>query len=367
MKCGIGDYTARLVAHLAARGVEVDVLACRSPLVKPSGPPEVQVFPLLSNVPALDSRAIAGHARRHHCDLIHIQYPTWPFRRSLTISFLPALLRLFGAGPVAVTFHEVARCHPINRLRLIPVAYTSAAITATTREDCRWLGSWLPGVARRVVHVPIGANLEPDPGPDFSREDYRRKLGIADDETAACHFGFVFRNKLIEDLLAALRQAVNTGAGLRLVFMTGVERTEGSYGAQVLELIEELGLRSRVVHTGFLPPREVSRCFGACDFASLLFRDGASFRRGSILAAMAHGLPIVSCSNGPVPAGIQNGENMLLSEAGDVGGIAENMLRLCRDGDLRQKLARASLKTAERFAWPAIAKRTIALYRGMLW
>jgi len=366
MRCGIGDYTARLVAELACQGIEVDVLSRDDPLVEPGGTPGVRVFPVLRKTPAADAPAIARHAGRQRCDVIHIQYPTWPFRRSLTISLVPALLKLFRAGPVAVTAHEVARCHPINRLRLVPIAYTADAVTATTEEDCAWLSRHLPLVGRRVIHIPIGANLEPPEGFGRCRAAYRRRLGIGEGDIAMCFFGFVFRNKLIEDLLAAFRLAADHGARLRLVLMTGMERTEGTYGAEVVRMIDDLGLAGRVVHTGFLPAEEVSRCFGACDFASLLFRDGASFRRGSILAAMAHGLPVVSCRSGPIPAGFQHGENILLSDAGDVEGLAENMVRLCTDTALRNKLARASLRTARRFAWPLIAERTAALYRKML-
>jgi hypothetical protein len=78
----------------------------------------VRIFPILRATPALDALKIASHARARACDVVHVQYPTWPFRRSLTISFLPALLRPLYRGPVVVTFHEVARCHPINRLRM---------------------------------------------------------------------------------------------------------------------------------------------------------------------------------------------------------------------------------------------------------
>ena len=367
MKCGIGDYTARLVAQLAEHGLEVDVLTCRDPYVAAGTHPAVRVFPELSAVPVLDARAIARHCKAHRCEVIHIQYPTWPFRRSLSISFLPAALRLSGAGPVVTTFHEVASCHPVNRLRLIPMVYTSAASTATTHEDCRWLTGRLPGIRNRVARIPIGANIEPADGtPGGVCDEYRKKLGIAAGETAMCYFGFPLRNKLIEDLLSAFRRALDAGARLRLVFMTGLERTEGSYAVEILKLIETLRLSRHVIDTGFLPPAEVSRCFAACDFAALLFRDGASFRRGSILAAMAHGLPVLSCRSGAPAEGLEHGENILLPEAGDVPGLAQNMVELCNDPALRRRLHRASLATAEQFAWPLIAERTVALYRRIL-
>jgi len=183
---------------------------------------------------------------------------------------------------------------------------------------------------------------------------------------ASGYFGFALKNKMLEDLLAAVRGVAETGTRIRLVFMTGFDRTEGAYGATIRKLMDAAPLRRLVIETGFLEPREASRCLWACDFAALLFRDGASFRRSSILAAMAHGLPVVSCSSGPVPSGLSNGINILLGPAGDTEALAKQMLRLCREPDLRQEMAAASLRTARQFAWPAIAARTIELYRTLL-
>jgi len=366
MQCGIGDYTAHLASELTRANVEVDVLACRHPKVQPWRDPSVAVFPILGSTPALDAPLIARHARQRGCDVIHLQYPTWAFRRSVSISLLPGLLRLLQRRPVVVTMHEVSRCHPLNRLRLIPIAYASSAVSATTEEDSHWLIHRLPRVGRRVVHIPIGAFVEQTPGRNYNRARQRRELGVADDELALCHFGFVLRNKLLEHLLPAVRTAIDRGARIRLVFMSGFHRTEGSYGAQVRDLLGKLGLWQHVTETGYAPPAHVSRFISACDLAVMLFRDGASFRRSSLLTVMAHGLPVISTRSGPPPAGLHDGRNILLVETGDVDGLAEQILRLCGDAALRRRLGEAARQTARRFSWPAIARRTIDLYARLL-
>jgi len=368
-KCGIGDHTAHLAMHLARNGVEVDVLTCRGNPVTPSPSELVNVFPVLSSAPALDTAKIALHAAEHRCDLIHLQFPTWAYRRSVSVSLLPSLLRLATRVPSVATFHEVVRSHPVNRLRLVPIACASSAVIATTEEDCRWLRERLPLHRGRVAHVPIGPCVEPVADPsnrnNSRRAECRRQLGLADDDVVICYFGFILRNKMLEDLLAALRNVSESCPRVRLLLMTGFDRTEGSYGAHIRAQVAAMGLADRVIETGYVSPTEASRCFSACDFATLLFRDGASFRRSSLLTAMAHGLPVLSYRSGAAPAGISDGENVLLSPVGDIRALTDNMLRMYRDLPLRLHLSRGALETARRFSWPAIAGQTIELYHTL--
>jgi len=369
-KCGIGDHAARLAEHLAQNGVAVDVLTCHGTPVTgercgrtPSEP--VNLFPLLSSAPALDAAKIALHVAEHRCNLVHLQFPTWAYRRSVSISLLPPLLRLITRVPCVATFHEVVRSHPVNRIRLTPIAYASSAVIGTTDEDCRWLREHLHLHRRRVVHIPIGPCMEP-PGDELSdHAQCRRHLGLTDDEVAICYFGFILRNKMLEDLLAAVRNVIESGTPVRLVLMTGFDRTEGSYGARIRAQVARMGLTDRVIQTGYVSPAEASRCFRACDFATLLFRDGASFRRSSLLTAMAYGLPVLSYGRGEPPVGISDGENILLSPMGNVPALTDNMLRISHDPDLRMRLSHGALETARRFSWPSIARQTIELYHTL--
>ena len=364
-KCGIGDHAARLAEHLALNGVAVDVLTRSETPVPPSPSELVNVFPLLSSAPAMDAAKIALHVAENRCDLIHLQFPTWAYRRSLGISLLPPLLRVITRVPLVATFHEVVRSHPVNRIRLKPIVYASSAVIATTEEDCRWLREHVLLRDGRVVHVPIGPCMEPVGELPGGRAEYRRHLGLADDDVAICYFGFILRNKMLEDLLAAVRNVAESGSKVRLVLMTGFDRTEGLYGSRIRARVAEIGLADHVVQTGYVSPAEASRCFGACDFATLLFRDGASFRRSSLLTAMAHGLPVLSYAQGEPPAGISNGANILLSPMGNVRALTDNMLRMIREPGLRHRLSDGALETARRFSWPSIARQTIELYHTL--
>src|SRR5690606_22549500 len=68
--------------------------------------------------------------------------------------------------------------------------------------------------------------------------------------------------------------------------------------AELEALLAPEGLGQAVQRTGWLPPEAVSAHLQACDVVVLPYRDGASLRRGSLLAALVHGLPIVTTWRG---------------------------------------------------------------------
>ena len=63
-------------------------------------------------------------------------------------------------------------------------------------------------------------------------------------------------------------------------------------------LADELGVSAELIWTGYLEPPEVSAALLSADMAVLPYADGASFRRGSLLAVLAHGLPVITTTPG---------------------------------------------------------------------
>ncbi len=121
--------------------------------------------------------------------------------------------------------------------------------------------------------------------------------------------------------------------------------------------------------TGFTDPPEVSANLLAADCAVLPYREGASLRHGSLMAALAHGLPIVSTE---VPAAVRadpglfplpvNGESALLTPPDDPASLAAAVTRLMTEDGLAARLGAASAALARAFAWDVIARRHLDLY-----
>jgi glycosyltransferase involved in cell wall biosynthesis len=78
------------------------------------------------------------------------------------------------------------------------------------------------------------------------------------------------------------------------------------------------------------------------------------------LEAMAAGLAIVAADCGAVPEVAPHGEVSLLVEPDDVDGLAEALILLLREPDLRRRLAEAGSARWQRFDWPHVARLFLA-------
>jgi glycosyltransferase involved in cell wall biosynthesis len=96
------------------------------------------------------------------------------------------------------------------------------------------------------------------------------------------------------------------------------------------------------------------------------FDAGASMRRGSLLAGLAHGLPVVSTSAALTSSYLRDGDNIALVPPRDPAALAARIAKLLKSRAQRARLAKGARKLAERLAWSSIAEETRAVYRRVL-
>ncbi|MBV9120648.1 MAG: glycosyltransferase, partial [Chloroflexi bacterium] len=204
--------------------------------------------------------------------------------------------------------------------------------------------------------------------PRFTRDEQRKKIGAGARTLLLSHFGLVNASKGLPDLLQAMKLLVDQGRDVRLLLVGGTsghsDPTNVAFGNAVRGQIAELGLGSRVIETGFLDNHEVSANLLASDVCVLPYKDGASFRRGSLMAALEHGLCIVTTR--PAEEDLVEGENCRLVTPGNPVELARVLDGLENDEVSRRRLGLEAAKLAKRFGWPAIAERHLSLYLEVL-
>ncbi|MDD6318233.1 MAG: glycosyltransferase family 4 protein [Succinatimonas hippei] len=85
-----------------------------------------------------------------------------------------------------------------------------------------------------------------------------------------------------------------------------------------------------------------------------------------ILDAMANSVPVVASRVGGIPDLVEDGRSGLLIEKGDSDALANAILKLHDDKELRDRLVKGGLEVADDNSAFAMTKRYIALYKSVL-
>ena len=416
MQGGVGDCTNEIAQALAKRGVEVFVLTSasdqssvishQSPVTSHQSSVTSRQSPVsntrvLRTIPRWDwsQRAvILKTIRSGQPDIVHIQYQTGAFGMQPMINFLPRSLppspRGRGGWGVrsVVTFHDLLPAYlfpkagPLRDWVTFQLARGADAVVATNSADYARLRENVRGLKKWLKLIPIGSNITPTtPPPDFNRIKLRDKLGVRDDETLLVYFGFLNASKGAETLIHALYNLPKA----KLLFLGGQtgasDVTNVAYLERVKQEIRDWRLENRVLWTDYLPTEQVSAHFYASDVCVLPYRDGASFRRGSFMAALAHGIPTVTTypqapAAAPLTAQderfefsddlklpeLQDGDNVLLVPPDDPDAIVLAVTRVQTSPGLAALLSGNARITARAFSWDKIADEHLELYEKMV-
>lgn len=377
MHGGVGDCTHELAKALVALGIDVQVLT--STKANDVRSLSFVVRPMIGDWGWSSLRVIAHVCRESAPDIVHIQYQTGAFgmHPAINFSFSRPCLRGRVRVGVITTFHDLRvpylfpKAGPVREWVTRALAESCDSVIATNDEDYLKLETWNLKLLRLI---PIGSNISTTEPPNYQRSAWRTKLGVGEDETLLCYFGFLNESKGGETLMRAL--ALLPHAKLLMIGgQTGAsDPTNIAYLAHVKTLIDELGLTPRVRWTDHVAPAIVTAHFLASDICVMPYRDGASYRRGTLMAALAHGCPIVTTTADRRPQtnakksafklpALIDGENCLLVPPEDPPAIAEAVRQLIASPELRAKISAGARALAQHFTWDKIARQHLALYR----
>jgi glycosyltransferase involved in cell wall biosynthesis len=375
---GVGDYTAVLCRQLELAGATISVLTGRlpgSPTTTPSEK-EPHLFRVVRRWGYGSLEKVSSVASKQGCNVVHLQYQAAAFDMHPSANLLPAYLRARLPGTkVVTTFHDLRvpylfpKAGPLRPRALRTMDGFSHASVLTNEPDLAELGGAEDGGKKRRL-IPIGSNVENAPPPDFDRRLWRRQLGADEDTLLVSYFGFMNDTKGVEYLVQALGLLLGRGVQLKLLVVGGetgeTDPTNRSYSQRVHHLIQSRHMEDRVYWTGYVSAQQVSAALLSSDICALPFRDGVSVRRGSLLAAILHGLPVVTTfPEKPEPL-LVNGENLAMVERDSPKALADTIEALWRDPADRERLSTGATRLAERFTWPEIAARHMEMYEALL-
>ncbi len=323
-RCGVHDFVLRLADALRRHGARAHILDQRD--WSTSG----------------TVRLVAA-LRRDRPDLVHMQYPMIVGWRSLG----PHLTGFLAGRPQVVTLHEFSSFDRRRRASLRAFAWSAARLVLTSACEADAFARQFPGTRAKRAIIPIGSNIP-----------FQAARRRADDARTIVYFGQIKPLKGLEQFLAVAAVAAAQHKPWRFQILGAPATWAGGY-------LAELQRASRAARIEWLCDRdddEAARVLAQADAAYLPFPDGASERRGSLIAALGNGVPVVTTHGRFVPPGMR--ETVLFADG--VADASAAVERLFADRALTERLSQAGRAYAARFSWDSIASAYLSIYDQVL-
>ena len=286
--------------------------------------------------------------RRINQDIIHAQGIPMGMPAFLLKKLLRKPYVVLGQG--AEVYLAWVFKKPISKL-VLRNADTVMALTGHMKREIERLCD------KDIYVVPLGINL--DNCNDLSREESRSRLQIKEEAKIIIFVGSLRPIKGVKYLIQAIDIINKEKAGVKLMLVG-----DGGERESLEQLVKDLDLESSVTFTGKVANEKVPEYMAASDVFVL-----PSLSEGFpvvTLEAMASGLPIVATRVGGMPEIVEDGENGFLVEPRNPGQIAERILLLLKDDQLREKMARSNREKAKRYSWENVVERLERVYLEVL-
>jgi glycosyltransferase involved in cell wall biosynthesis len=137
----------------------------------------------------------------------------------------------------------------------------------------------------------------------------------------------------------------------------------GPIEAEIRGLVRKLNL-SGVRFLGVISRDDIGRVYDDAD----IFVNASSLDNMpvSILEAFACGTPVVTTAPEGMRYLVEHERTGLMSPPGEAEPLAENILRLLRDGDLSIRLAANAYEESHRYQWTEVREQWLTKYRELL-
>jgi glycosyltransferase involved in cell wall biosynthesis len=306
--CGVGDF----MANMSTATEQLGATAIRTRLVR-------------GNLITALGLLFGSYVRRR--EVVYMSYPTEGYGKSL----LPFLLAFGARQRVVLHIHEYGSKNRYCRFllrrfqRLNRLFFSNAGDYQRYARDCG-VAPDSPRTALWKV-IPTPSNI---PVLDANAARAAGKPRVV-------HFGQIRPNKGLEELALAFAE-IGKQHDVDMVLLGGVPAGYEDYAREICGAFRSAGCQVRLN----LEPAEISQELGQAHVGVFMFPDGADERRGSLIAAMAHGVLCVTTHSARTPGflrdatiGVDTASGHTLDEVcGAVGravqcyGSAENRVRM---------------------------------------
>ncbi|AKB69079.1 glycosyltransferase family 4 protein [Methanosarcina mazei] len=287
-------------------------------------------------------------------DIIHLHftYPPYSFVSKLSI---PTVITTHGLSSINVKGSRSKRNYLNFRFILDPYfekkALSDADRIITVSEYMKNRVDKILGMNSKTVYIPNGVDCNKY---NYIENSYKRN-----------HFSIFYLGRLLKikglDILIKALPIVKKSIPDIHLYVAG----NGSQCEKIRVLVRELGLERNVTFLGFIySEREKIDTLKSMD----IFAIPSRFESSSIvlIEALAAGIPVVATNVGGMPEILDYGKYGILVEPDNPVRLAEGIIKLLDNPELRRKLSEDGKERVKDYSWDKITKKTIEVYHSII-
>lgn len=290
---------------------------------------------------------------KYDIEAIHMEYPGDLYGKTFLASFLPYILKKYNKKhgtkiTYNVRLHEFSRARLLRRIAIIPILKYSDRVYVPAQKDREIVSKYANAEVKQAI---IGTNISV-----VSNEI------IEDEKVTIAYFGSVYPGKGIEKMLSIWKQIREDDIEdkFRYKIIGEIDTDDNNhfqeYHKRVWKWIEEYGLKDVITVTGYVTDEQVSYEIQHSQIATLFYEDGLTLRRGSFLAFLAHGTPIVTSLGDEESNQLFNGHkgvSMCLNENAMIEAIKKYSELSIKE---KEEIRKDAIELSRNFEWKNIAK-----------
>jgi D-inositol-3-phosphate glycosyltransferase len=217
-----------------------------------------------------------------------------------------------------------------------------------------------------VTVIPFGIN-NAVPHTSMTRDDARRRLGIASSEKTILFFGNIAPYKGLEYLVAAFRQVSAEREGYRLIVAGRPKKDFEGYWESIKTTIDDAIGKGRItLRIEFVPDDETEVYFKAADVLALPYTK--IFQSGVLFLGYSFGLPVLAADVGSLKEEIVEGTSGFVFPAEEPAALAQAIETYFSSDlfkDLVNRRQHIQGYANARYSWQAVADRTQTVYAAL--
>ncbi|MES2096263.1 MAG: glycosyltransferase family 1 protein [Pseudomonadota bacterium] len=358
---GANQALNKLVGHLLDRGVQVRVYSPTTD--KPAFPPTGDLvsvpgvplpggrdeFKLAYGLPAKTRRDLEAF----NPNIVHLSAPDWLGHRALTWGRkrdIPTFISMHTRFETYPPYYHIGFVVPLV-IRLLTRFYNRAdQVVVPAPSSGELLRGW--GVTTPIDIWSRGIDHDRF-NPTRRSLEWRRSLGIADDEVAVGFLGRLVLEKGLDIFADVVNELTRRGVKHRVMVIG-----EGPARDWFAERVPE------AVFTGFQSGDALGRAVASMD---VFFNPSVTETFGNVtVEAMATGVPVVAARATGAMDLVQDGVTGFLVPPRDVGAYADAIGRLAQDDELRRAAGLAAHESAKPYEWDPVNEVVVQSYLDLI-